>query len=135
MAINSVSHQFVEFMPEKIEEGILYVSVQYATAIHLCCCGCKSKVVTPLTPKDWKLIFDGETVSLYPSIGNWSFKCQSHYWIREGEVKWAETWSKEEIESNRIEDKNRKSRAQTSKEKSSIVPKKKKSFWGKLFSE
>ena len=73
MAINSVSHQFVELMPEKFEERILYVSVQYATAIHLCCCGCKNKVVTPLTPKDSKLIFDGETVSLYPSIGNWNF--------------------------------------------------------------
>jgi len=34
-------------------------------------------VVTPLSPTGWSLIFDGETVSLYPSIGNWNFPCRS----------------------------------------------------------
>lgn len=32
----------------------------------------------------WTLIFDGDTVSLDPSIGNWSFHCQSHYLIVRG---------------------------------------------------
>jgi hypothetical protein len=35
------------------------------------------------------LAFDGESISLYPSIGNWNFACQSHYWIRRNEVRWA----------------------------------------------
>jgi Family of unknown function (DUF6527) len=35
---------------------------------NLCCCGCGEKVVTPLRPTDWKLIFDGKTISLDPSL-------------------------------------------------------------------
>ncbi|MGN6800789.1 MAG: DUF6527 family protein [Ginsengibacter sp.] len=26
------------------------------------------------------------TTTFYPSIGNWSFDCQSHYWIRENMI-------------------------------------------------
>jgi hypothetical protein len=51
-----------------------------------------------------KLIFDGKTVSLDPSIGNWSFRCKSHYWIRDGKVKWSRQWSREEIEVGRARD-------------------------------
>src|SRR5580658_1812602 len=76
-----LKHQFVEFIPDELEQGTIYVSIRFATASHLCCCGCGNKVVTPIRPADWKLIFDGKTVSLDRSIGNWSFACQSHYWI------------------------------------------------------
>ena len=82
----------------------MYVSVKYATAVHNCCCGCENKVVTPLSPTDWKLTFDGETISLFPSIGNWGFKCQSHYWILNNKVKWARKWSEQEIASGRRKD-------------------------------
>jgi hypothetical protein len=78
----TMQHKFVEFVPEDIQPNTLYVSVEYGTAVHKCCCGCGEEVVTPLTPTDWKLKFDGESVSLAPSIGNWSFKCRSHYFIR-----------------------------------------------------
>jgi len=47
------------------------------------------KLSQPLGPTDWKLTFDGESVSLYPSVGNWNFPCQSHYWIQENKVRWA----------------------------------------------
>jgi hypothetical protein len=97
-------HEFVEFIPEVLEVGIIYVSIKYATAVHKCCCGCGSEVVTPISPAGWKLIFDGETVSLDPSIGNWSFSCQSHYWIHRNRVKWAPAWSKERIAAGRAFD-------------------------------
>ncbi len=99
-------HEFVEFIPdsEHMEERTLYVSMQFATVIHKCCCGCGKEVVTPLSPTDWKLIFDGKTISLDPSIGNWSFDCQSHYWIRDSTVKWAPQWSREEIAAGRAFD-------------------------------
>lgn len=90
-------HKFVEFIPDVTEDGVLYVSLTYGTVSHRCCCGCGREVVTPLTPTDWKLIFDGETVSLYPSIGNWNFPCRSHYWIRNNCVEWAEDWSEHEV--------------------------------------
>ena len=124
--VKRVSSQFVEFMPEKIETGILYISIPYTTAVHLCCCGCKSKVVTPITPSDWKFIFDGETVSLYPSIGNWGLKCRSHYWIRENKICWAEAWTDEEVRANRRKYQNQK-RNEPKYEK--------KSFWRKFFGD
>src|SRR5690349_19915976 len=89
--------EFVEFIPDVPEDGRLYVSIPYTTVVHKCCCGCGREVVTPLSPTDWTLIFDGKTISLDPSIGNWGFSCRSHYWIRRNEVKWAEPWSPQQI--------------------------------------
>jgi hypothetical protein len=97
----SLKHTFVEFIPDKLESGTLYVSMAFATVAHKCCCGCGSEVVTPLSPTDWKLIFDGKSVSLEPSIGNWSFPCQSHYWITGGKIRWSRQWSEDEVASGR----------------------------------
>ena len=92
------SHRFVVRAPDQLDEGVLYVSLEYATALHLCACGCRSEVVTPLRPAQYSMTFDGESVSLRPSIGNWGFPCRSHYWIeRGGLVRWARTWSDEEV--------------------------------------
>jgi hypothetical protein len=96
--------KFVEAIPENLELGVLYVSMTYATAIHQCACGCGREVVTPFSPTDWKLSFDGENVTLEPSIGNWSFPCRSHYWIRGGKVRWAGSMSKHQIEEGRAHD-------------------------------
>ena len=81
----TISHEFVDVIPGHLDEGILYICIPYTTAVHKCFCGCGHEVVTPLAPRQWSLIFDGETISLTPSIGNWSFPCRSHYWIRAGE--------------------------------------------------
>ncbi|TNZ32157.1 hypothetical protein CGK50_24620, partial [Vibrio parahaemolyticus] len=35
-----LAHKFVRSIPKQLEPGILYVSMEYATAIHSCCCGC-----------------------------------------------------------------------------------------------
>lgn len=99
--MTSLSHKFVETIPDDLDDGVLYISMEYATVIHKCCCGCQSRVVTPLSPKDWRLSFDGKTISLYPSIGNWSFPCQSHYWITNSMVRWAPKWTKRQIERSR----------------------------------
>jgi len=105
-----LNHRFVKNIPENIEDGIIYISMEYATAIHRCCCGCGREVVTPFSPTDWELNFNGKTVSLYPSIGNWSFPCQSHYWIVNNEVKEDYKWTKKQIESCRKNDKQNKSK-------------------------
>ena len=94
-----LSHKFVKSAPEELENGVLYISIEYRTVLHKCCCGCGSEVVTPLSPKDWKMTFDGESISLYPSIGNWKLKCQSHYWIKNSTVEWAAKWEDENIDS------------------------------------
>lgn len=92
-----LQHKFVEFIPEQLEDGVLYISLTYCTAIHKCVCGCNNEVVTPFSPTDWKMTFDGKTISLSPSIGNWNFDCKSHYWVRNNEIIFARKWTDEEI--------------------------------------
>lgn len=103
--MKTIQHRFVEFIPDKIEEGIIYISIEYCTAIHLCICGCGNEVVTPLSPTDWSIEFDGETISLSPSIGNWNFKCKSHYFITKNKIRTARRWFDDEIEDGRKGDK------------------------------
>jgi hypothetical protein len=102
--IDRLRHEFVQLLPDQLDEGVLYVSLDYATAAHKCCCGCGREVITPLSPVDWEITYDGETISLSPSIGNWNFPCQSHYWIKRGNVKWARRWTREEIDAGRTRD-------------------------------
>lgn len=80
--------RFVEFIPNDLEDGVLYVSIEYRLAMHRCCCGCGERVATPFSPAQWNLTFDGETVSLSPSIGNISLDCRSHYFITHSAVRW-----------------------------------------------
>lgn len=100
----TIKPQFVEFIPETLEDGVLYISQKYRTATHRCCCGCGEEVVTPLGPTDWALQVVGRAATLHPSIGNWSFACRSHYWIRSGRVIWAGPMSKQQIEYGRARD-------------------------------
>ena len=104
----NLAHSFVDLIPDELDQGTLYISIKFATAAHVCCCGCGQSVFTPLSPTDWKLIFDGVSASLSPSIGNWSFPCRSHYWIRSDRVHWAETWS--DIEVARCRDSDRRNK-------------------------
>ncbi|MFZ6014075.1 MAG: DUF6527 family protein [Bacteroidota bacterium] len=102
--------QFVTSVPEVLEDLVLYISIPFSTTIHLCPCGCGNEVVAKLSPLDWRLTYDGESVTLYPSIGSWSLPCQSHYWIEANEVVWAGSWSKRRIENARKKDRERKSK-------------------------
>ena len=110
MRYQRLTHRFVTHIPRVLEPGVLYISIEFATAAHSCCCGCGEEVVTPLTPTDWRLIFDGETISLWPSIGNWSFACRSHYLIERSEVVPALPWSDQRIAYARFKEKLAKAR-------------------------
>ena len=99
-----LSHHMVEFIPEQLKDGVLYISQRYSTAAHKCCCGCGEEVITPLTPTDWSLCIAGNVVTLDPSIGNWSFACRSHYWIRKSKVIWAGDMSQQRIDRGRAID-------------------------------
>ena len=103
----NLRYKFVGHMPEKIKEGVLYISISFGTMIHKCGCGCGEEVVTPLGPAEWKFTYDGKTISVRPSIGNWSFPCRSHYWIRKSRVLWARSLTEEEVLESRAETKER----------------------------
>lgn len=91
----------VHLIPKVLEPGVLYASAEFGIAIHLCACGCGAKVKTPLSPTDWELTETSRGPSLSPSIGNWQEACQSHYWIRRGEIVWSNKWTPEEIAAGR----------------------------------
>lgn len=91
-------HKFVDTIPNELEDNVLYISLEYNIAKHLCPCGCGSEVVTSLSPVGWQLHYNGETVSLTPSIGNFLRECKSHYFITKDNVVWANSMSKDAIE-------------------------------------
>ena len=106
MKTQSIRPKFVVSFPPAMEDGVLYISEEYETAGHKCCCGCGEKVITPLNPAKWRLTKSSNgAVSLYPSVGNWKFACQSHYWIRENRVIAAGMMSKQKIATVKERDK------------------------------
>lgn len=88
--INNITPQYVEFMPNILQEGVIYISERFRLAIHLCACGCGKKTVTPLGSDDWTLIDNNGSITLKPSIGN--FKGESpyhaHYYITDNRIEW-----------------------------------------------
>lgn len=110
MLHDRLEHRFTAIIPDRLEPGILYVSMEYATAAHSCCCGCGEEVVTPFTPTDWRMEFDGETISLSPSVGSWTLPCRSHYIVKCGKVTEAGPWSDEAVEAERRRDRASKAR-------------------------
>ena len=122
-----MKHVFVEYIPEELAQDTIYISIPYAIAAHLCCCGCGNQVITPLSPTGWTLSFNG-TISLDPSIGNWSFRCQSHYWIRNDKVVWARRWSAKEIAAGRANDR----RASASGRDVVAPPETRRSWWDRF---
>src|SRR5947209_7455958 len=93
--------QRVHYIPKELTPGVLYVSEEFGAAAHLCACGCGSKVRTPLGPTDWALEETWRGPTLRPSVGNWQLPCKSHYWICQGEVRWADPWTPERVAAGR----------------------------------
>ena len=91
MELTEFELQIVHRMPSKLNQGVLYVCFDCNVVAHLCACGCGEKVILPIDPNFWSIKYDGETVSLTPSIGNFQFPCKSHYWINENRIVWAES--------------------------------------------
>lgn len=104
MKYQRLVHRFVTHLPDTLEPGVLYVAPEFGTVSHLCCCGCGEEVVTPLTPTDWYMTFDGESISLHPSVGSWTLRCRSHYVIRRGRVFVAPAWTEAQIAAERMRD-------------------------------
>jgi len=96
-----LQYKFVDTIPDEVAFGCIYICIKYKTAVHKCVCGCGHEVVTPISPTDWQLTFDGVSVSLSPSIGNWNFECRSHYWIVKNEIVHSDKWNDREIQEGR----------------------------------
>lgn len=77
--IERYTHEFVEFIPDDLEPGVLYVSTPYSTAALLCMCGCGLRSLTRSRPSS--------------SVNR--RECQSHYWLDRGTDDWAARWTRE----------------------------------------
>lgn len=135
--INCFVPSFVDHIPERLAPGTLYIALHYKTVVHLCCCGCGCEVVTPLSPAQWRITFNGETVSLYPSVGNWNLPCRSHYILRDGKVLEANSWSDREVAYGQDRDKSERKAYYNSKMAPStmVLPEAQEgapSWWGRL---
>lgn len=86
----------VHYVPKTLKPGLLYVSEEFGAAVHLCACGCGSKVSTPLGPTEWALEETASGPSLSPSVGSWQLPCKSHYWIRGGKIVWSGQYEREQ---------------------------------------
>lgn len=95
---------FVTDIPEKLEDGILYVSEECHVALHNCACGCGEEVSTPLVPMEYALKMTNDEASIWPSIGNHDFACRSHYIIDHGRIEWSGRMSRTAIEAGREKD-------------------------------
>lgn len=93
MRIYEMKNAFVHRIPGELEEGVLYICLDCDVVVHKCACGCGEKVVLPLAPEHWKFSYDGE-VTLSPSIGNYQYKCKSHYFIRNNKIVWVDNEEK-----------------------------------------
>ena len=90
MKIFELTPAYSQYIPEQLEEGILYISEEFQIAIHLCACGCKRQTVTPLENDGWALTKNNQKVTLRPSIGNFMGEnpYHSHYYITDNKIQW-----------------------------------------------
>ena len=89
---------FIEKIPANLKElqaGVLYISMKYNTLVHRCPCGCRGLSEVGLHPATRRMIYDGENISIEPSIGVRTLQCRSHYWITKNRIIWANPLSEE----------------------------------------
>lgn len=89
--MTSVTPEFVEYIPSDGEDllpGVVYISMPHGTVVHRCPCGCGQLSEFTLDPIRFRIEYDGNSVTFFPSIGNSNLECRSHYWIRENRIEW-----------------------------------------------
>jgi hypothetical protein len=124
--LETIRPAFIDRIPKVLENGVIYISQKYSTAAHNCCCGCGTKIMTPLKPSRWRLEINGNAVSMYPSIGNWSAGCQSHYWIKNNRIDWELAFTPGQIAANRAHDQYVRQQAHANRYRAE------RGFWGRL---
>jgi hypothetical protein len=83
--LKKVSYELVEvlFIPENMESGLIYYSLEYNCSNHLCPCGCGSQTPLPIKDGEWTLDVRNGKTTITPSIQH-RFNFKSHYVITNG---------------------------------------------------
>lgn len=94
-----------ERFPDALGPGKFYFSEDFRSSVHLCACGCGSRVVLPIKSAGWKLMQTERSFTISPSVGNREFACRSHYLIEGGRIIWLTSMSDQEVQASRAIDK------------------------------
>lgn len=86
-----------ERLPAVTEPYKFYYSPRFQMAALSCPCGCGHRVMLNLLDQHSCEFVNG-LPTVYPSILAADAPCRSHFWIRKGEVVWAEKWSKARVQ-------------------------------------
>lgn len=94
-----------ERFPGDLESGKFYYSEDFRSSVHLCACGCGSRVVLPIKPAGWQLTQTTRSLfTVSPSVGNREFACRSHYLIEGGRIIWLHSMSDRQVRASRARD-------------------------------
>ncbi|WP_352844153.1 DUF6527 family protein [Mesorhizobium sp. M0644] len=89
---------------DELEPGKFYYSDDFRSSVHLCACGCGSRVVLPIKPAGWRLLQNASSFTISPSVGNREFACRSHYLIEGGRIIWLPPMSDHQVQASRARD-------------------------------
>lgn len=102
--INALKFVACERFPDELKLGEFYYSEDFRSSVHLCACGCGSRVVLPIKPAGWQLAGNMSSFTITPSVGNREFACRSHYLIEGGSVIWLSAMSDRDVLASRSRD-------------------------------
>lgn len=90
MKTTELKPEYCDHIPDKLTEGVLYISTKFKIAIHLCACGCGGQTVTPFGKGEWTLTDSGGKITLRPSIGNFMGESpyHAHYYVTDNKIEW-----------------------------------------------
>ena len=102
--LKAITPKFVELIPTEGEDlilGTVYISMKHGMVVYRCPCRCGGLSEFMLDPIRFRMEYDGNNVTFYPSIGIPYLQCRSHYWIRDNRIQWCapmEDWETKEAE-------------------------------------
>lgn len=85
-----------ERLPQEVGPFEFHYSPRFQMAALSCACGCGHRVMLNLLDQH-SLRLEKGLPTVDPSILVADAACLSHFWLRRGEVIWAEQWSKSRV--------------------------------------
>jgi hypothetical protein len=86
-----------ETLPPQVGPFEFHYSRRFEMAAAACACGCGHRVMLNLLDQH-RLVIEGGLPTVTPSILVSDAPCLSHFFIRKGQVQWAEQWSKTTVD-------------------------------------
>ena len=86
-----------ETLPPQVGAFEFHYSRRFEMAAVACACGCGHRVMLNLLDQH-QLVIEGGLPTVTPSILVSDAPCLSHFFIRRGQVQWAEQWSKKTVD-------------------------------------